>query len=165
MSPRRSDDPDGKKELLAKRECSFHSSADRNFSGRRDEEKIGSAMVRRIVRVPNCDLAGRMRLWAAVTGRNRWRLPYSDACPLRRADLSTRYFEECGSLGQADSRREDTHLNINRGAVCVETLALLRWPKPGRAGPTRSDAYQIRRASSVNASATRAEGGTSVPRS
>jgi len=43
--------------------------------------------------------------------------------------------------------------------------ALLRWPKPGRGEPTPSDAYQITRASSVNASATRAEGGTSVPRS
>jgi hypothetical protein len=43
--------------------------------------------------------------------------------------------------------------------------ALLRWPKPGRGGPTRSDGYQITRASSVNASASRAKGGTSVPRS
>jgi hypothetical protein len=43
--------------------------------------------------------------------------------------------------------------------------ALLRWPKPGRGGPTTSDEYQITRASSVNASASRAEGGTSVPRS
>ncbi len=46
-----------------------------------------------------------------------------------------------------------------------DTLALLRWPKPGRGGPTPSDEYQITRASSVNASASRAEGGTSVPRS
>jgi hypothetical protein len=43
--------------------------------------------------------------------------------------------------------------------------ALLRWPKPGRGGPASSDAYQITRASSVNASASRTEGGTSVPRS
>lgn len=34
-----------------------------------------------------------------------------------------------------------------------------------RGGPTTSDKYQISRASSVNASASRADGGTSVPRS
>jgi hypothetical protein len=43
--------------------------------------------------------------------------------------------------------------------------ALLRWPKPGRGGPIPSDAYQITRASSEKASARRAVGGTSVPRS
>ncbi len=51
------------------------------------------------------------------------------------------------------------------GATLALWTALLRWPKPGRGGPTRSDAYQITRASSVNASASWAEGGTSVPRS
>jgi catechol 2,3-dioxygenase-like lactoylglutathione lyase family enzyme len=59
------------------------------------------------------------------------------------------------------------------------TVVVLREPLPGtrrmtgtvalaearRGGPTPSDAYQITRASSANASASRAEGGTSVPRS
>jgi hypothetical protein len=43
--------------------------------------------------------------------------------------------------------------------------ALLRWRKSGRRRSIISDAYQITRASSEKASASRAVGGTSVPRS
>jgi hypothetical protein len=43
--------------------------------------------------------------------------------------------------------------------------ALLRWLKLGRGGPIRPCTYQITRASSTNASARRAVGRTSVPRS
>src|SRR6266511_2065547 len=56
-------------------------------------------------------------------------------------------------------------LVAHRGRHEVGLRALLRWPKPGRGGPTPSDEYQITRASSANASASWAEGGTSVPRS
>jgi NAD(P)-dependent dehydrogenase (short-subunit alcohol dehydrogenase family) len=51
------------------------------------------------------------------------------------------------------------------GSIVSLSRALLRWPKPGRGGPIPSDAYQITRASSEKASARRAVGGTSVPRS
>jgi hypothetical protein len=47
----------------------------------------------------------------------------------------------------------------------AERLALLRWVKPGCGGPFRPCRYQITRASSANASARRAVGRTSVPRS
>jgi hypothetical protein len=48
---------------------------------------------------------------------------------------------------------------------CRFRSALLRWLEPGRGEPIRPGTLQITRASSANASARRAVGGTSVPRS
>src|SRR6266508_562407 len=47
----------------------------------------------------------------------------------------------------------------------AKTRALLRWLEPGRGRPLPPVRYQITRASSANASARRADGRTSVPRS
>jgi transposase-like protein len=52
-----------------------------------------------------------------------------------------------------------------REILGTDILALLRWLKLGRGGPIRPCTYQITRASSANASARRAVGRTSVPRS
>ncbi len=95
-------------------------------------------------------------------------LPYSKSCRRRRGRsgaTGTRINCLPQTYGSLSPRSRGHALHSPSLRPRPQTTALLRWPKPGRGGPTRSDAYQITRASSVNASASRAEGGTSVPRS
>jgi hypothetical protein len=66
---------------------------------------------------------------------------------------------------------DDTHefvvlrTDLDPTGLPTDETALLRWLKPGRSGPIRPGTYQITSASSANASARRAVGRTSVPRS
>jgi hypothetical protein len=67
--------------------------------------------------------------------------------------------------------RRDTPLFVDPAALLIISSewaaesALLRWPKPGRGGPTPLGRCQMTRASSANASVRRRGERTSVPRS